>query len=298
MAIAESADRLEWLEQRRAGIGGSEAAAVLGVCRWKSPLALWSEKVGLTEPDDLSDNEAVEWGLRLERVVAEAFSDRSGRRIEMNPAFKVTRHPKYPWMLATLDAVQWCDGKPGPGNLQIKTAGAFVEKDWRDEPPLSYQVQTSHEMAVSGLKWGSIAVLIGGQKLRWFDYDRNERFIAKLVAREAEFWKLVETKTPPDADASEATTKALAALYPAEQEKLSVALPRDAMDWHAKLEQTKAEIKRLESIERDCKNRLVAAMGAAEFGVLSDGTTYSLKTTHRPEGVTKASSYRVLRKVH
>lgn len=287
--------RMGWLEERRSGIGGSESAAVLGVCRWKSPLALWSEKVGLVEPDDLSDNEAVEWGLRLESVVAEAFRDRTGRRIEMNEPFKITRHPDHDWMLATLDAVQWAPGRKGPGNLQIKTAGAFMDREWRDEPPLSYSVQTQHEMAVAGLEWGSIAVLIGGQKLRWFDYERNDRFIKSLIARESAFWDLVQTKTPPEADGSEATARALSALYPAEREAASVALPPAAMQWHEQLERTRAEIKKLEAVEREAKNRLIAAIGDAEIGVLSDGTTYSLKTAHRPEGVVKATSYRVLR---
>ena len=39
--VVRCSDREEWLKQRLPGIGGSEAAAVLGVCPWKSPLSLY-----------------------------------------------------------------------------------------------------------------------------------------------------------------------------------------------------------------------------------------------------------------
>ena len=40
-------NREEWLQARRRGIGGSDAAAVLGLSPWKSNVRLWEEKTGL-----------------------------------------------------------------------------------------------------------------------------------------------------------------------------------------------------------------------------------------------------------
>ena len=34
----------EWLELRKNGIGGSDAAVVCGISRYKSPVELWMEK--------------------------------------------------------------------------------------------------------------------------------------------------------------------------------------------------------------------------------------------------------------
>lgn len=36
----------DWLEYRKAGIGGSDASVVCGVSRYKSPVELWMEKTG------------------------------------------------------------------------------------------------------------------------------------------------------------------------------------------------------------------------------------------------------------
>ena len=47
--------REEWLEQRRRSIGGSDAAAVLGLNRFHSPYALWAEKIGAAGLDVVED---------------------------------------------------------------------------------------------------------------------------------------------------------------------------------------------------------------------------------------------------
>ena len=44
--------RSEWLQHRRKGLGGSDAAAVAGLNPWKSPFAVWMEKTGQIEPED------------------------------------------------------------------------------------------------------------------------------------------------------------------------------------------------------------------------------------------------------
>ena len=40
----------EWQEFRRKGIGGSDAAAALGVSKWKSKRQLYMEKMGEYDP--------------------------------------------------------------------------------------------------------------------------------------------------------------------------------------------------------------------------------------------------------
>ena len=64
--------RDEWLELRRQGIGGSDAAAILGLNPWKTPMDVWLEKTGEFTRDD-EENEQMYWGTVLEAVVAEEF---------------------------------------------------------------------------------------------------------------------------------------------------------------------------------------------------------------------------------
>lgn len=45
--------REEWLEERRKSIGGSDAAAVIGMSRFASPYTVWMDKTGrLPEKED------------------------------------------------------------------------------------------------------------------------------------------------------------------------------------------------------------------------------------------------------
>jgi len=42
----DNLDRDEWLSFRKQGIGGSDASAVCGLSRRKSPMAVWLDKTG------------------------------------------------------------------------------------------------------------------------------------------------------------------------------------------------------------------------------------------------------------
>ena len=78
-------DRNEWLEYRKRGIGGSDAAAVAGLNPWKSPMAVWLEKTGRVEPEE--PGEAAYWGTVLEDVVAKEFSLRTGIKVRREMPF-------------------------------------------------------------------------------------------------------------------------------------------------------------------------------------------------------------------
>ena len=78
---AES-DHEAWEKLRMQGIGGSDVAVIMGYNPWKKPYELYCEKVGLIEPEDLSDNEAVEWGVELEPIVAKKFSENTRKKLK------------------------------------------------------------------------------------------------------------------------------------------------------------------------------------------------------------------------
>ena len=92
----------EQLEQRKNSIGASEVSSILGLNPWKSALQLWLEKTGAVEPEDLSENEAVFWGQRLELIIGERFA-------QNHPELQVVvrqipfNHVEYDFMTCTLD---------------------------------------------------------------------------------------------------------------------------------------------------------------------------------------------------
>ena len=53
--IVQYSSEEEWLKLRHDGIGGSDAAAVMGISKYKSPLKVYKEKLGFVH-EDQSDN--------------------------------------------------------------------------------------------------------------------------------------------------------------------------------------------------------------------------------------------------
>ena len=66
----------DWLEYRKQGIGGSDAAVVCGISRYKSPVELWMEKTGQLPAQETG--EAAYWGNLLESLGREEFTKRTG----------------------------------------------------------------------------------------------------------------------------------------------------------------------------------------------------------------------------
>jgi putative phage-type endonuclease len=282
-------DRETWLAERRKGIGASDAPAAIGLSPWKSKFALWAEKAGLAEPDDLSDSEPAEFGIRLERPIAEAFADRTGRVVNMWPQYEIVRDPDRHWLGCTPDAVQ--ESERGEGGLQIKNVSQYKAAEWADGPPLMYEVQCQIEMHVCGWEWETLCCLIGGNKLRYFDLERNDKFLAAMIPELHEFWQRVETRTPPEVDSSLATAKVLSKLHPSDNGEV-IMLPTDADEWAAKLAEAKAAKKAAEEAEALYSNHLRAAIGDATFGVTPSGSYFSWKTQ---EANYKAQEARVVK---
>ena len=92
----------EWLQYRRMGIGGSDAAAVCGVSPWKTARELYQEKAEGSFRDEREINwVALEIGKRLEELVVQIFMRRTG--LKPYAVRKMFRHPFYPFMLADVD---------------------------------------------------------------------------------------------------------------------------------------------------------------------------------------------------
>lgn len=297
--MTTSPEREAWLAARRKYLTASDAAAVLGQSKWKTPFEVWAEKTGAVEPDNLDDNEPAEWGNRLERVIGEAHGEKTGRVVSFPPPYTLVVHPKHDWLAATPDAYQFArhdENIPGRGALQIKTANAFKSKDWEGEPPLDYQIQTNVEMAVTNTTWASLACLIGGQKFRYRDMQRNQQFIDLMIPRLKAFWDMVQTNTPPPADHSDSCLKTISKLFPEDQGGI-ITLPDEFLKVDEDLEACKEEIANLEKIKAGLTNQIKLAMGDNSIGMLPGGNgSYTYKLQEKKEYIVKASSTRVLRR--
>jgi len=173
-------------------IGGSDAAAVVGMSRWSTPLHVWAEKTGQIETHQL-DSEAAELGTYLEEYVARRFTKETGKKVHR---VNETRfHPKYPFLGANID--RRVVGEEAI--LECKTTSAWKAKEWDgEEIPHEYIIQVTHYLAVTGAKKAYIAVLIGNQDFKWKTIERDEKLIQNIISREVEFWnKFVVPKVMP-----------------------------------------------------------------------------------------------------
>lgn len=287
--------REEWLSGRSTSIGASEVSAIYGLNPWKSPYALWAEKCGLVASDSI-ETEWQRWGNLLEPAICEEYSKQTGRKIIDHGRYATRRSQTCPVLSCTLDREVEAFDERGPGVMDAKNVGPYKDAEWEGEAPLIYQIQIQAQLEVTGYRWGSLAVLIGGQKFRWIDVERNDKFIDSMREKCIAFWKLVETRTPPPIDGSDSTADALAKLNPIDDGE-AIALPGDAMDWDYTVQWASAEIRALEAKKQEAQNKIKAAMGAAAFGVLPDGGRYSFKTVTRKGSVTKETTYRALKRL-
>jgi len=248
----KSITREDWLNLRRRGIGGSDAAKVLGISRWGGPLTVYMDKLGLL-PLEEEQSEAAYWGTTLEEVVAREFTRRSGLRVRRKNA--IVHHKNYPWMIANVDREVVGANK----GLECKTVSAYKADEWTgDEVPDAYYIQCQHYMAV--MEWEScyIAALVGGQRFVSKEIRRNEDEIRMLIAAERDFWeKHVLAKIPPSAGMFDDVGELFGSqesedMIPAEEKDLLVA---------RSLAETKKAIHELEDEKAMMENYLKGRIG-------------------------------------
>jgi putative phage-type endonuclease len=253
----------EWLEERRSGIGGSDAAAVLGISRYASPMKVYLEKTGELEP--FAGNEYTEWGNILEPVIREQFQQRTGFVVEEN--LELLRSEKHPFMVAHLDGIIYCEKEKTPGVLEIKNVSEWKKDEWQNgEAPAEYLVQIQHNMEVTDFRWGYLVALIGGNHLEMLRVERDENLIRQIVEAEREFWnENIIKRVPPAFGASDEDI--LKALYPQAEEKKCITLPPSLDVLLDERDTLKLRIKELESQLETIENMLKGELGEAEKGV-------------------------------
>lgn len=196
----------EWLKARMSGIGGSDAAAIIGLNPWATPYAVWADKTGRIPPKE--DNEIMRQGRDLEQYVADRWMEETGKKCRRRT--KILSNPDYPFALANVD--RWVNGENA--GLECKTTSIMNLKKFKGgEFPETYYCQCVHYMAVTGAVRWYLGVLVLSQGFHTFVIERDEDEIKALMDAERDFWKYVESDTPPPVDGLDPTTDAINTIY-------------------------------------------------------------------------------------
>ena len=290
-----STDRARWLEDRKASVGGSEAATVMGCNRYETKLALYSRKRG--EIPAVETTEAMRVGHHMESYLAARYFDETDRANHDVGAFMIQRRDDLPYMHATLDRmIDPCDGHDLPGVLQLKNVGHYMAKRWADgEIPDDVQVQIQHEMFVSKMEWGSVAALLSGNEFVWQDVDPHERFCAALANACKAFMNAVREGVPPVATAGDGEVVRL--LYPTTSKGKTIVLPDEAIELTEIINSWGLIIKGNIEMVAGAKARLLQLIGDAETAEVPGGNgAWTCKTVKKKAYDVKASETRQLRR--
>ena len=199
----------QWIENRKSGIGGSDAGAIMGVNPYRGAYSVWADKLGKTDPVD--DNEALRQGRDFEDYVARRFAEKTGLRVRRE--YGMLRSDVWPWMVANIDR-RIVGERAG---LECKTSRDIHMKRYKNgDFPLEYYCQCLHYLAVTGWDKWYLAVLVYGTDLLTFEIKREdvEDDIGALIKAEDSFWhEYVMPERQPLPDGLESTTKALGAVW-------------------------------------------------------------------------------------
>ena len=274
LANTSGMSRDEWLEMRKKGIGGSDAAVVAGLNQYKSPFTLFLEKTGQIDADDVyetdedgafvSGSEAAYFGSKDEEAVAAEFALRTKLKVRRDN--RMMAHKDYPWMLANIDRRIVGTNEI----LECKTASEYLKGEWEgDDLPQQYYIQGMHYLAVTGAKAVWFAVKIGGNKFVYKRIERDDEVIADLIAIEKDFWENhVMTGFAPQIDGSDASTNFLAKMFKGEPNSEAY-LDGEADELIQELEEAKESKKQIDELVKMYENRLKQKLGDVEVGKAS-----------------------------
>lgn len=276
MKLHHFADRAAWLAARRAGLGGSDVPAVLGLSPWRTPLQVWADKTGLEDGD--ADSYSLRRGSHMEPLLWREL-EREVPGLTAKPQSLLIAEGAEPWMRYSPDAFIGIevDGnyREALGEGKSHPRGS---SDWQEGAPAHVVAQVQWGMLVCDLPAAYVAVDLGTE-FKWTRIERDAAWAETNLPILREFWRLVETETPPPPTGDEGDARTLARMYPREQEGKTIALPPDFLDLRWQLdaaEQARAEAE--EQIEH-IRNRVRAEMGDAERAILPDGSGWTWTET-------------------
>ncbi len=185
-------------EERLSGCGGSDMGALYNLgfgCRRK----MWYEKTKTKEDFPKVLTPELERGHYIEPVIRDLYEAKTGRDVRI--VKEMLRHPIHEYMVNHPDGkIEETDNRPGAGIFEAKCVNRFIMKRFKKEGIRDeYVLQVQQGLYVSGLQWGSYAILcLDPWEFAWFDVTRDSAIIDRLIEDTGIFWALVQNGQIPE----------------------------------------------------------------------------------------------------
>lgn len=317
LILPECAGRAAWLAARREGIGGSEVGALIGANEHETAMSVWTKKMK-TEPDEELTGAPIEWGHRLEDVVAQKTAEEIGMVSRFGGGLWAM-HDK-PFIRVTPDRFA-CKPRSWKAEAVIECKTAGSDDEWESgtirpgghgtgSAPLSYQAQIQWQMGILGLEVGYLGCFVLGSQRQFFTVEVHfdKKWFGEMCAAAETFWtdNVLANEFPLHDLRHPITEELLKTLHPKVIQP-SVDLPEEAEEWLREYHRLKLKAEEAATEFDECKNFFRMWTGDAGAGYLGKEKIVSypevsssridveaLKRDHPDvaEAVTVKSSYR------
>lgn len=185
-------------EERKAYIGASEIAAVMGRDPYRTPLAVFNEKTGRTPA--FTGNAHTERGNHLEAVAADFYTERTGIKLRRdNTQYE---HPDYPFIVGHID--RRVIGENRIVEIKCPSSAAFRTIQHRGLPE-NYIIQAQVYMGLTKtpkLTWVIFCADVWDAAV--FDIEFDDVIYQAAVREAVKFWTHhIVFDVPPEFDAGE-----------------------------------------------------------------------------------------------
>lgn len=184
-------DEKGFLETRHYGIGGSDAAAVMGLSPYATKVSLWEEKSNPPKLKQLN-NDVLQFGNDAEPVLIKLFELQNKLKVEDTKGICLI-HEKYDFIRVNLDGFIIEENAV----LEIKTVNRDFKSWYNGDIPQNYYIQLLHEMLVTGADKAYLYALLNTPyldeakgKLYQYEINRADKQdeIDYLMEQEVKFW--------------------------------------------------------------------------------------------------------------
>lgn len=216
-----------WLALRMGDVTSTEVSALFGLSPWCTRYELWHRKRSKMNVQ-IDENARMTWGKRLELPIAKGIAEDQKWAIRAMPEYirdsELRMGASFDFRILSIATRQLAEilaanGGKVPENatingansdddeileiknvdaIQFKTGWAVDENGVEAPPHIELQVQ--QELAVSGLKRARIGAFIGGNNPVIITRERDEKIIAAIKEKVAEFWKSIADNVEPTPD--------------------------------------------------------------------------------------------------
>jgi putative phage-type endonuclease len=258
------------LKSRLTGIGGDDAAAIVGKHPFRTAFEVAQRLTGQLEPEDIGDRDIILFGNEMESVLARIYAKRN--KVEVYEPEGVTYvHEKYPFLIAHLDRRLKDDPKRA---LECKNVGAFVHERWgdpgTDAVPERVILQVHHYMmVVPEIEVFDVVNCVGGNRYNQYTVPKNPELAAALLDIELEFHSNLQKGILPEPDWLHSTTTGVLTRLNNQIEGAIEVKPA-LVSWTTDYQQAQEKATFYKDLAESIKNHVRFEMGNAGTAVVGD----------------------------